>query len=149
MDGETLGSKVRDALVTIPAIWVILILAGLSGAKLQPGLPGAALSLAVCVGLLFAWGHWTGPGRRTALPVYLLAGLLYPALAVAFVLALPTELSMGALDWVAAGMAVGFQPASGPDAPGEFYLLPIALNLFGPILAMGLLRHWARSRETV
>lgn len=143
MNGETFGLKLRDALLTIPAVWLILILAGMSGARLQPSLAGAALSVAVCVGLLLAWGHWAGPGRRTALPVYLLAGLLYPILSMALLLSVPTQ-ATESVQWLFAGMALGYQPGGGPDTPLEYSIIPMLLNLFGPILLMGLLRSLVR-----
>ena len=143
MDEETLGSKVRDALFTVPVVWLILILAGMAGARLQPSLGGAALSVSVCVGLLLAWAHWTGPGRRTAFPVYLLAGLLYPILTMALLLSVPTQASES-VHWLFAGMTIGWQVEGGPDAPFEYYLVPLVLNLFGPILLVGLIRSWLR-----
>jgi hypothetical protein len=147
MEGEERPSKLGDALLTIPAVWLILILAGLSCARLQPAAIGAMLSVAACVVLLFIYGHWTGPGRRTAFPVYLLAGLLYPILSTLLVL----SVSPGAFDslqWLTAGMVIGYQPGGGPDAPFEYYLVPMLVNLFGPILAMGALRQWARAAST-
>lgn len=148
MDERTWPSKLLDALATLLAVWLCLIIAGLTGARLQPGMLGAALSLAVCIGLLSAWGCWTGPGRRTPLFVYLIAGLFYPVLTTALILIVPTELALGPLSWIVAGMAVGFQSGGGPDAPAQIYIVPMVMNLFGPILAMGLLRHWVRADET-
>lgn len=148
MHEETHGSKLKDALITMLAVWLCLIAAGLAGARWQPGPVGAVISITVCVGLLYAWGQWSGPGRRTALLIYLLAGLLYPVLTIVALLALPTALVMGQLDWFAAGMAVGYQPHGGADTSLEFYIVPMVLNLIGPILAMGTLRAWRRGDLT-
>jgi hypothetical protein len=145
---EARGSKLGDALVTIPAVWLILILAGLSGGWLQPSIGGAMVSVGVCIGLLFAWGRWTGPGRRTVLGVYLLAGLLYFILVLALVLSTHPDLIGDGISLFSAGLGIGFMPTGGPDMPGEYYFFPLLLNLFGPILAMGALRIWARGDLT-
>ena len=141
--GDAGISKLRDALITIPAVWMILILAGLSCARLQPAITGAVLSAAVCVILLFAYAHWSGPGRRTAFPVFLLAGLLYPILSTLLLLGIPTEM-FDSVQWLTAGMAIGWQPEGGPETAPGYYILPMLLNLFGPILAMGLIRSLTR-----
>ena len=144
MDEPTWRSKLRDALVTIPAVWLILILAGLSCANLQPGTAGAILSVAICIVLLFSYAHWSGPGQRTAFPVYLLAGLLYPILSTLLLLSIPTGL-FDSVDWLSAGMVIGYQPEGGPETPPGYYVLPMVANLFGPIVAVGVLRTWARA----
>ena len=126
-------------------MWLCLILAGLACARLQPGPLGTILSVAVCVILLFAWGHWTGPGRRTGLPVFLLAGFLYPILGTALVLTLPMDLAMGKLQWLGAGLLVGYQPGGGAGTPPLFYILPMLANLLVPILFMGALRAQVRA----
>lgn len=115
----------------------------MSCARLQPGMAGAILSAAVCVILLFAYAHWSGPGRRTAFPYYLLAGLLYPILATLLLLGIPTEM-FDSVQWLTAGMAIGFQPEGGPETPPGYYVLPMVANLFGPILVMGLIRSLTR-----
>lgn len=143
MDGAAIRSRLTDGLVTILAVWAILIGTGMAFGRWQPHIVTALVSFMACAALLFAWGRWTAPGRRMPLPVYLLAGLLYILLTVVLALAVP----IGAVDvalWLSAGFAIGFQVAGGPDAPLEYYLLPMVLNLFGPILVMGLLRNLAR-----
>ena len=144
MDANGWRAKLRDALLTVPAVWLCLILAGLSAVRLQPGTFGTILSVAVCVILLFAWGHWTGPGRRTAFPVYLLAGLLYPILTTLLLLTVSTE-AFDSVQWLTAGMVVGYQPGGGPETPPGYYVLPMLVNLFGPILFMGALRQAVRA----
>lgn len=148
MEARGLASMLMDGLVTILAVWLSFILAGLACDWLQPSLAGAALSVALCVGLLFAYARWTGPGRRTVLPVYLLGSLLYPLASVTLMIVLPPTLVLGPLQWLSAGLVVGLQPGGGPDAPGEIYVLPMLLNLFVPVLIMSLLRHWAGDRDT-
>jgi hypothetical protein len=148
MEEEGHGAKLRDALVTIPVVWVILILAGLSGAWLQPSLGGAALSIVVCIGLLFVWGQWTGPGRRTILGVYLLAGLLYPVMLLALFFSVASPSILGPYEWLGAGFSIGVQARGGADTPFEFYIVPMMLNLFAPILVMGTLRAWLRGDLT-
>jgi hypothetical protein len=140
---EARGSKLRDALITIPAVWMILIGTGYAFSWLQPGIIGALLSLVTYTALLFAWGHWTDPGRRSGLSIYLLAGLLYLALMMALLFNVHPDLIGTAISLFGAGLAIGFQLVGGPDAPGEYYFLPMLFNLFGPILVMGLLRHLA------
>jgi hypothetical protein len=144
MDATALRARLRDALVTIPAVWTILIGTGFTFSWLQPGMIGALLSLVTYTGLLFAWGQWTGPGRRTVVGVYLLAGLLYLALMTALLFTVHPDLIGQALSLFGAGLAIGFQMAGGPDTPGEYYFIPMLFNLFGPILVMGLMRHLAR-----
>jgi hypothetical protein len=141
---EDRPSKLADALTTIPVVWLSLIVAGLSGGWLQPSIAGALVSVVVCIGLLFAWGNWTGPGRRTTLPIFLLAGLLYLALAMALLLSAHPELYTEATTWLCAGLTVGFMPSGGADTPLEYYIFPMLLNLFGPIVVMGTLRAWMR-----
>jgi hypothetical protein len=148
MEEETRGSKLRSALVTIFAVWVILILAGLSGAGLQPSIGGGTISIAVCIGLLFAWGQWTAPGRRTILGVYLLAGLLYPVMLLTLLFTASSPSDLRPYAWLGAGLNVGFQPHGGADTPFEFYVVPMVLNLIGPILVMGTLRAWLRGDLT-
>ena len=144
MDAAPLKARLRDALVTIPAVWVILIGTGFAFSWLQPGMIGALLSLVTYTGLLFAWGQWTGPGRSTVIGVYLLAGLLYLALMMALLFSVHPDLIGDALSLFGAGLAIGFLPAGGADTPGEYYFIPMLFNLFGPILVMGLMRHLAR-----
>lgn len=148
MEEHALGSRLRDALLTMPVVWAILILAGLSGAWLQPSLGGASLSIIVCVGLLFAWGQWTGPGRRTILGIYLLAGLLYPVMLLALLFSASSPTVLRPYEWLGAGFSIGFQVRGGADTPFEFYIVPMMLNLFVPILAMGTLRAWLRGDLT-
>ena len=145
MDANGWGSKLRDALLTVPAVWLCFILAGFSVVRLQPGTIGTILSVAICVVLLFAWGYWTGPGRRTALPVFLLASLLYPIFCTAVLLTLPLDLTMGPLQWLGVGMLVGYQPGGGADTPIEFYIIPMLVNMLIPIAFMGVLREQVRA----
>jgi hypothetical protein len=146
MDEAHRPTPVRDALVTILGVWAALILAAFAGLRLQPGLAGATVSVGVFLILLFAWGHWTGPGRRTHLGVYLAAGLLYWVLCTTLFLLAPATLMDGPLSWLAVGTTIGYQYAGGPHAPLGYYIVPMVLNLFGPILIMGLLRRWLRLR---
>jgi len=144
MDRESFGSKLRAALLTILAVWAALILAGLAGLRLQPSMAGALISLAVYLALLVAWGVYSRAGRRIGLAVYLLAMLLYWLASTALFILMPVSMMTGWLDWLGVGMTVGLQSSGGPDTPGMFYLVPMVANLFGPILIMAVLRHWAR-----
>ena len=146
MEERNWRSKLRDALVTIPAVWLILILAGASCVRLQPSAAGAVLSIAVCIILLFSYAHWSGPGRRTPFPVYLLAGLLYPILSALLLLTIPTGW-YDSVDWLTAGMVIGYQLEGAPETPPGHYILPMLGNLFGPILVVGLLRGLVRWRR--
>ena len=143
MDEEKRPSALRDALLTILAVWAALILAGFAGVRLQPSIAGASVSLAVYLVLLFAWGLWAAPGRRTHLAVHLLAGLLYWLLCIALFLAMPTAMMMGSLQWISVGTTVGYLPEGNMHNLGS-YLVPMMLNQFGPIVLMGLLRGWMR-----
>lgn len=138
MDEPIWRSRLRDALATISTVWLILILAGIF-ARMQPGTAGAILSLAVYIILLSTYAIWSGPGRRTAFPVYLLAGLLYPILTVVLLLGVSDD-TLGSLQWLTAGMDLGYQPVPEPHTPVEAFLVPMILNLFGPILIVGGLR---------
>ena len=140
MEARGLGSVFRDWLVTILAVWAILIGTGIAVARWQPHLLAALLSFTVCVALLLAWARWTAPGRRTPLPVYMLAGLLYLILTTAIALVAPPELATGSLLWLAAGYSIGFQPEPAVHPTVENFIAPLLLNLFGPIVIMGLLR---------
>jgi hypothetical protein len=140
MDAEGRPSRLAAALLTVPVVWAALILAGLAGLRLQPGVAGAMLSLAIYLALLFAWGQWTGRGRRTYLAVYLLAAFLYWITCVALLIAMPVAMMTGWLDWFGAGMIVGFQPDPNPHTPVETFLIPLVGNIFAPIIVMGALR---------
>lgn len=143
MEARGLASMIRDGLVTILAVWAILILTGMAFARWQPALPAAILSFTVCTGLLFAWARWAGPGHRTPLPVFMLAGFLYILLTVTLALSLPTAATDATL-WVAAGFSIGFQPGHNGHPSVETFIVPMLLNLFGPIVTMGLLRGIVR-----
>ncbi len=147
MDAGERPSRLVAALLTIPAVWVALIVAGLAGLRLQPSLAGAALSLVVYLVLLFSWGQWTGPGRRTYLAVYLLAAFLYWLSCVVLFIAMPAAMMTGWLDWFGAGMVVGFQPYPNPHTPVETFLIPMVINIFAPIIIMGALRPWLDRRS--
>lgn len=148
MDEQERPSKLRDALVTILGVWGILIATGLIFTRLQPSPIAATASLAACVGLLYSWSRWLGPGRRTHLAIYLLAGVLYLVLVTVLMLSVPSEWATGPLLWLGAGLTIGFQPQGGPHTPLEFYIIPFLFNLFGPILVMGFLRLLSNRDQT-
>ncbi len=144
MDAEERPSRLVAALLTIIAVWAILIGTGMAFARWQPHLLAALLSFAVCVALLFAWARWTAPGRRTPVPVFMLSGLLYLILIGVIALAVPPELATGPLNWLAAGLTIGFHPDFAIHPTVQNFIAPLLLNLFGPIVVMGLLRGIVR-----
>jgi hypothetical protein len=122
-------------LVTIGAVWLSAMLAGLSIAWLPDSPLATGISLASYAILLSAYAFGTDPGRRTRLPVFLIGGLLYPVAAFAWlVLIASLQPSMfESLGMPAAGLRIGFVVRGGPDAPLEFYLPYWAVNLLTPI----------------
>jgi hypothetical protein len=150
MGRERLRGFLTDSLMTVGAIYVAIAGAGAVGVLLfAAGLApvGSLLTYAVLLALyVFA----TAPGRRTAGPVYLLVGCIYPVVALAvfiFTLGASPMLRMAA-GLVCAGIGIGFQFSGGADTPLEAYLPLIYANILGPILLVLLARTvWILARR--
>ena len=140
MDRDGARSKLRDLLMTCGAVWLALAIAGISIGWLRASMLATAISFTVYVLLLGLFSFGTGPGRRAPLSVYLIAGILYPIVAIALLIMLvslePPEPFLELISFAGAGLRVGFEPVGGPDTPIEFYLPLWTLNLLGPIVIL-------------
>jgi hypothetical protein len=130
-------------------VWLIIIGAGIVGMALPQSLTGSALSLSVYGSLLFVFFRFTAIGRRAGLITCLAAGLLYiPACFALFILSggwmVPADATLPWLDLLTSGGSIGFMPEANAHQPLETLLIPVVLNLLGPIIVVGTLRAWAR-----
>ena len=124
--------------MTCGAVWLALAIAGISIGWLRASLLATAISFTVYVLLLGLYSFGTGPGRRAPLSVYLIAGILYPVVAIALLILLVSletpDAVLNLFSIAGAGLRVGFEQAGGPDTPLEFYVPLWGLNLLAPIV---------------
>jgi len=142
--------SLKDGLATIGAIYIALAAAGMVGVLLfRAGLAPVA-SLAAYTVLLGVYAFLTGPGRRTAAPVYLFIGFVYPVIGIGvliYSIGAPAAV-LEAAGVLFAGIGIGFQQGGGPDTPLEAYLPLIYANILVPILLVLLARAvWTLARR--
>jgi hypothetical protein len=142
--------RLRDGLITIGAIWLALVVAGLAVSGLGTSLVAALLSFGIYTGLLAGYAFFAGPGRRSAGLWFLVGGLLYPVACFAVLIALSSFLPPDSLvDGVSvpmAGLRVGWQPSRLAHEVIGVHLLPFAMNPLGPIVLVLLARSIVRRR---
>jgi hypothetical protein len=151
MDPADGRGRVKDGLITIGAIWLALVVAGLAVSGLEISLVATLLSFGIYTGLLACYAFFTGPGGRSAGHWFLVGGLLYPVACIAALIALARRLLPPAPvpDWVSvpmAGLRVGWQPTRLAHEMIGFDLLQLAMSLLGPILLVLLARSIVRHR---